>query len=66
MSQSKPTKKERLELRNERIRQRFNYLTSKKNLNTEYTLSQLADEFLELTEDTIWLIVSKTGFYKSK
>lgn len=66
MSQIKLTKKQRLELRNERIRKRFTFLTSKKHLNTEYTLSQLADEFLELTEDTIWLIVSQTGFYKSK
>ncbi len=66
MSQTKPTKEERLKLRNERIRKRFNFLTSKKHLKTEYTLAQLADEYLELTEETIWLIVSQTGFYKSK
>lgn len=66
MSQTKPTKQERLELRNERIRKRFAFLSSKKKWATNYTLEQLADEFLPLTEDTIWLIVSQTGFYKTK
>jgi hypothetical protein len=64
MSQTKLTKQDRLEKRNERIRERFNFFTSKKKWATNYTLQQLADEFLPLTEDTIWLIVSKTGFYK--
>ncbi|WP_348814084.1 hypothetical protein [Flavobacterium maritimum] len=66
MSQTKLTKQDRLEIRNERIRKRFDFFTSKKKWATNYTLEQLADEFLPLTEDTIWLIVSKTGFYKTK
>lgn len=66
MSQTKLTKQDRLEKRNERIRQRFTFFTSQKKWATNYTLEQLADEFLPLTEDTIWLIVSQTGFYKTK
>jgi hypothetical protein len=60
------TKEDRLQERNNRIRKRFNFLTSKKHYATNYTLEVLADEYLPLTEETIWLIVSKTGFYKSK
>lgn len=60
------TKQERLEIRNDRIRKRFNHLTSKQQLKTEFALEKLEDEFLPLTEETIWLIISKTGFYKTK
>ena len=60
------TKEDRLQMRNARIRERFKFLTAKKHLATTYTLAKLADEFLPLTEDTIWLIVSNTGFYKNK
>lgn len=60
------TKQDRLEIRNERIRKRFNHLTSKKHLGTDYTLEKLEDEFLPLTKETLWLIISKTGFYKTK
>lgn len=58
------TKQERLEVRNDRIRKRFNHLTSKEHLGTVYSLEKLEDEFLPLTKETIWLIVSRTGFYK--
>lgn len=60
------TKQERLQLRNDRIRKRFNHLTSKEHLGTDYTLEKLENEFLPLTSETIWLIISKTGFYKTK
>lgn len=65
-STAKLTKQQRLEKRNERIRLRFVELTGKKHLAVDYSLTKLADEFLPLTEDTIWLIVSQTGFYKNK
>lgn len=58
------SKQERLELRNQRIRKRFNELSNVKHLKTERTLEILADEYLELTKDTIWLIITETGFYK--
>lgn len=58
------SKQERLEKRNERIKKRFEEFTSKKHWSVDYTLQKLADEFLPLTEDTIWLIVSGTGYYK--
>jgi len=58
------TKEQRLQLRNDRIRKRFNQLTSKDHLQVDYALEKLEDEFLPLTASTIWLIVSKTGFYK--
>ena len=58
------TKQIRLEQRNERIRKRFNVLTARNHYSTNHTLTVLADEFIPLTEDTIWLIVSKTGYYK--
>ncbi|MEO2080624.1 MAG: hypothetical protein ABGW88_13770 [Leeuwenhoekiella sp.] len=59
------SKTEKLKLRNARIRERFTTLTTKKRLATDYVLELLADEFLPLTEDTIWLIVSRTGYYKN-
>ena len=65
MSQ-KSRKQIRLEERNDRIRNRFNFLTAKKHFKTEYCLQYLADEFIPLTEETIWLIISKTGYYKNK
>ncbi len=51
--------------RNTRIRQRFTALTDKKRLAVDYALELLADEFLPLEENTIWLIVSRTGYYKN-
>lgn len=64
---SQATKQQRLELRNERIRKRFNTLTSApKHHSTDYALKVLADEHLELTENTIWLIITETGFYSKK
>jgi endonuclease III len=64
---SQATKQQRLEMRNERIRKRFNALTSApKHHSTDYALKILADEYLELTENTIWLIITETGFYSKK
>lgn len=60
------SKSEKLELRNERIRMRFNELSNRKHLKTTRVLEILENEFLPLTQETIWLIVSETGFYKRK
>lgn len=66
MLHPKTKKQIRLEERNERIRKRFVFLTSSKHYSTDFSLQSLADEFIPLTEETIWLIVSKTGYYKNK
>lgn len=64
---SQASKKQRLEKRNERIKERFKTLTSApKHHSTDYALKLLADEYLELTENTIWLIITETGFYSKK
>lgn len=55
----------RIAKRNEKLRERYTYYTEKKHFNTEYTLSLLADEFITLEPQTIWLIISKTGYYKN-
>lgn len=64
MSQS--SKQIRLEKRNVRIRERFEFLTSTKHYSIDYALQVLADENLELNENTIWLIITETGYYKKK
>lgn len=56
---------EKLKLRNNRIRDRFRTLTNKKRLAVDYALELLSDEFLPLEQNTIWLIVSRTGYYKN-
>ncbi|MDY3352314.1 hypothetical protein PG357_10015 [Riemerella anatipestifer] len=54
-----------LQKRNIRIRKRFSELTEVKRYAVDYALELLEDEFLPLKADTIWLIVSKTGYYKN-
>lgn len=60
----KMTRNELLKLRNKDIKKRYFQLTSKRNLSVEYSLITMEREFY-LTKDTIWLIVTETGFYKS-
>lgn len=50
--------------RNERIRKRFRELTEKNRYAVDYALELLSEEFLPLRPNTIWLIVSQTGYYK--
>ena len=50
--------------RNNAIRKKYIFYTETKHLNSEYTLTLLEKEFLPLEKSTIWLIVTKTGFYK--
>lgn len=64
MSKNK-TREQRLSERNERIRARFHYLFEEKELRTDVVLRKLEDEFPPLLGTTIWLIVSKTGYYKT-
>lgn len=59
------TKSNKIIQRNERIRKRFNELTEVKHYKTEYALELLEKEFLPLEPDTLWLIISKTGYYKN-
>lgn len=59
------TKPELLELRNSDLKKRYNFLTGKKNLSIDYTLQTLEKEFY-LQQNTIWLIVTGTGYYKKK
>lgn len=58
------TRKQLLELRNKDIKKRYIQLTNKRNLSVQYSLETMEKEFY-LTKDTIWLIVTGTGFYKS-
>ena len=60
------TKTERIAKRNEKIRTRFDFLTSTKHYSLEYSLQQLEEEFMPLTQGTIWLIISQTGYYKNR
>ena len=51
--------------RNLLIRDRFNVLSNIKGLKNKVVLEKLEQEFLPLEQQTIWLIVSQTGFYKN-
>lgn len=66
MQQPQNNRQKRLFERNQRIRKRFRELTEKKHFNLEHSLMLLAQEYLELTQDTLWLIISQTGHYKNK
>ena len=59
------TKQEKLRARNQRMRERFHYFTTEKHFRTEYALDLLEQEYLPLERQTIWLIISQTGYYKS-
>lgn len=58
--------KTKLQLRNEKIRKRFNHLSNEKHLKNAKVLELLEQEFLPLEQQTIWLIISQTGYYKDK
>lgn len=62
----KHTKEEKINRRNELIRNRFCYLINEKHYSTDYALTILENEFLPLSSQTIWLIVSETGYYKGR
>lgn len=64
--QTRHTKEDKINKRNERIRNRFCYLINKKHYSTDYALSMLENEFLPLSSQTLWLIVSETGYYKGR
>ena len=59
-------KQSRIKKRNERIRKKFQFYTDTKHYNIEHALSLLEDDFIPLQRETIWLIVSNTGYYKGK
>ncbi|WP_312399532.1 hypothetical protein [Chryseobacterium sp.] len=61
----KESKQEKLIKRNNRIRERFAFFTDVKHFNSNHALDLLADEYLPLEKDTIWLIVRRTGHYKN-
>lgn len=51
--------------RNERIREQYAKYTEQKRLASDYALELLEEQFLPLTQSTIWLIITQTGFYKN-
>lgn len=51
--------------RNNRIRERYRYLTEEKHLASNWVLGLLEDEFLPLSQTVLWSIVAKTGYYKN-
>lgn len=65
MALVKANKQDKIIKRNERIRKRFATLTDVKKYASDYALEILADEFLPLEKDTIWLIIRRTGHYKN-
>ena len=58
--------KTKLQLRNEKIRGRYAFLSNQKHLKNQRILEMLEAEFLPLEQQTIWLIISQTGYYKDK
>ena len=58
-------KTERIINRNKKIRKRFIELTETKRKRSDDALQQLEDEFMPLAQNTIWLIISQTGYYKT-
>lgn len=57
-------KNPRIVERNELIRKRYTYYSEEKHFKNEHILKLLESEYKPLLADTIWLIVSQTGFYK--
>lgn len=51
--------------RNERIRQLYKKYIDDKRYASDYALELLEEQFLPLTQGTIWLIITQTGFYKN-
>ena len=65
MALVKVNKQDKIIKRNDRIRKRFAVLTDVKRYSSDYALEIMADEFLPLEKDTIWLIIRRTGHYKN-
>ena len=60
------TKLEKLSRRNKKIRARYKELGSEpKWYKHEKIMEILLEEFIPLEETTLWLIISKTGYYKN-
>jgi hypothetical protein len=59
------SKNPKIKKRNELIRKKYNELTEKKHLNSDYALGILEDMFITLEKTTLWLIISQTGHYKN-
>lgn len=61
----KPSRKERIIVRNQKLRKRYHALgTAPTWYRHEKIMEILVTENPALTEETIWLIISKTGYYK--
>jgi hypothetical protein len=58
-------KNPKIKKRNELIRKKYNELTEKKHLNSDYALTLLEEMFITLEKTTLWLIISQTGHYKN-
>lgn len=57
-------RKQRLELRNERIRQEFDLKVNQERLQMDYVCAKLAEKYT-LDPNTIYLIVKRIGAYAS-
>lgn len=51
--------------RNERIRSLYKKYIDDKHYANDYALKLLEEQFLPLTQGTLWLIITQTGFYKN-
>ena len=51
--------------RNERIRKLYKKYIDDKHFANDHALNLLEEQFLPLTQGTIWLIITQTGFYKN-
>lgn len=62
----KPTRTDRIKKRNANIRKRYHDLGIKPTwYKHEKIMEILTEEHPELTEETLGLIISKTGYYKN-
>lgn len=51
--------------RNERIRKDYVHYADVKHLRDDRIMVLLEEKYLPLTQGTIWLIITQTGFYKN-
>jgi hypothetical protein len=51
--------------RNERIRKEYKHYADVKHVRDKKIMEILEEKYLPLTQSTIWLIVTQTGFYKN-
>ena len=50
--------------RNEQIRKDYKHFADVKQLRDKKVMEILEEKYLPLSKTTIWLIITKTGFYK--